>query len=814
MIDRADIGDRPPIPVAATTPDDIAAALRDLRTWAGAPSYAAITKLVVQRRTDRGLPAAEATIGRVTVYDCFRTGRSRLDLDLVTDIVTALGLADQELIAWRQVLRRVATPGRRLSVAEVRSGLPDPAPLFGRSGLLLTLTRHTRSVLLHGMPGVGKTALAHHVARVHLREGHVREVLRVNLRGVAVDAEPVDPDAVVDAMLRVLGRTPDRADPLRQLHDHLDRRPLLLLLDNAADEDQVLPLLPGPGSPSVAVITSRRALRFPGVSAHLLEELDVDAAREVLAHTSARRVAPGDLPALDALGRVSGRLPLALDLIGRQVARTPTWSWADHAQALRRQVERLELADEVEGAVALSYAGLSPLDQRVFRRLCYHPGPDIGLSATRVLVVGADEDCAAKDIASRTAQILERLVTASLLRSPAPDRWAVHDLVPAFGRRRAEVEEPPSVLTGGIVALLTHYVDTAALAVHALAPLAHRDWPWWQGVDGDLPTEPEASAWLSQERVNLLASARWAASHGHQQQTVRLAAVLAHWLWRHGDLDLTLSVHRAARSAAVDIDDDHGLALAERNIGNTLLRLTRYDDARPHLERAVRLNHQIEDHRARMASLNSLAMIASATGDQEGAHAALAQIVRESEGGEPDEWVAMIRANLALALHRSGRVAEAVLAFEAVATECAQYGWRERERYALVNMMDGLVVLGRLDDALAAGRRALALAREDGDRLARGYAQSNLIAVLTEMTRFEEAHVSADEADAIAREVDALDLLSSVSNRRGDLLAAQGRDEDAVAVYREALDQALAAREPTEIAHARRGLAHLEGRAS
>lgn len=795
--------DRPPVPVAATGPDDVAAALRDLRTWAGAPSYAEITRGVSAARTARGLPPGEARIGRVTVYDCFRAGRSRLDLDLVTDIVTALGADVATQAAWRQAVRRTAEPGRRLSVAEVVPGSPADRPFFGREDLLTELGDRATDVLIHGMAGIGKTSLALHLARLHHRAGRVEEVLRVDLRGFADGAGPVDPDAVVEATLRVLGLRPDAQDhgPTALLHRVLTERALLLVLDNAADVDQVLPLLPRAGARSSVIVTSRVALRLPGLHALALEELDPGAARSLLVHASSRPADPADDAAVDSVVAFCGRLPLALRLVGRQVARAPGWSWADHARALEQRLTRLDLVPDLDAAVALSYAELSEADRRVFRRVCCHPGPDLGLAAAQVLVA---PDADGPD----PAAALDRLVTASLLRSPAPGRWSAHDLVRAFGRRRAESEEAPSVLAAALAAVLEHYVDRAAACVTALVPIATADWPWSQGVEEGREVAPEeAMSWLSTERVTLLAAAEWAGANGHGVRTVRLAAVLAHYLWQQGDLDLTLSLHRTARAAAVVTDDTFGLALAERNIGNTLIRMTRFAAARPHLEHAVRLFELTGDARAREGTLNSVAVLASAAGDQESAITAFKAMLHGLEDDEPTERRSIIRANLSIVLMRAGRTEEAIELAVAVAQEAAAHGWRERERWSWINAVRGLWVLGRAEESVVAGERALLLSEEDDDPMALGYAEASLLGALTAAGRFEEAHGYVARALASARRADAREVESMVATNLGHLLLAQGRVEEAAASFADALAIGEEMADADEIALAQEGLA-------
>jgi hypothetical protein len=76
---------------------DVTAGLRALRTAAGNPSFAELASRVGDLRTRRRMPSQGRTPSRVTVHDCFRPGRSRLDVELVR----ALGGSETDVAHWR-----------------------------------------------------------------------------------------------------------------------------------------------------------------------------------------------------------------------------------------------------------------------------------------------------------------------------------------------------------------------------------------------------------------------------------------------------------------------------------------------------------------------------------------------------------------------------------------------------------------------------------------------------------------------------------------------------------------------------------------
>jgi hypothetical protein len=92
--------------VGVRTYDGLAECLRTLRAMAGEPSYAEIVRRIALHRAARpGGAAPERLPGRVTVYDCFRPGRRRMDADLVAEVVRAL---DADPGPWRAALADTA----------------------------------------------------------------------------------------------------------------------------------------------------------------------------------------------------------------------------------------------------------------------------------------------------------------------------------------------------------------------------------------------------------------------------------------------------------------------------------------------------------------------------------------------------------------------------------------------------------------------------------------------------------------------------------------------------------------------------------
>ena len=99
-------GVTPADPGQARTLDDLVEMLRSLKVWAGDPSYDTIKDRVNVAWTAAGRPAYDLT-KKTTVADCFKTGRRRLNNDLVLAVVEALHPDVGYVAQWRQALRVV-----------------------------------------------------------------------------------------------------------------------------------------------------------------------------------------------------------------------------------------------------------------------------------------------------------------------------------------------------------------------------------------------------------------------------------------------------------------------------------------------------------------------------------------------------------------------------------------------------------------------------------------------------------------------------------------------------------------------------------
>ncbi|MFD0346392.1 NB-ARC domain-containing protein [Kitasatospora aburaviensis] len=324
-----------------------------------------------------------------------------------------------------------------------------------------------------GMGGVGKTALALHVAH-RVRDAYPDGQLYVDLRGS--DPVPADPEAVLSGFLVALGvaadAVPDGLDARSALfRSVVDGRRLLIVLDNAKDAAQIRPLLPG--AVGCAVLTTGRT-RPAGLPATVQVDLDVfqpDEALDLLGRTiGAERLAAEPEAALE-LVVACGHLPLAVRIVAARLAARPGWTVATLSRRLqveRRRIDELRIGDlAVAAAFELSYRQLTADQARAFRLVASVDGPDIGLPAAAALLDLDEYD--AEDL-------LEALVDVAMVESPFPGRYRYHDLLRAFARRRPAEGAGPGPADGEAEApaardrLLDHLLATACTAFQHAVP--------------------------------------------------------------------------------------------------------------------------------------------------------------------------------------------------------------------------------------------------------------------------------------------------------------------------------------------------------
>ncbi len=368
---------------------------------------------------------------------------------------------------------------RRRSLLHLPPDVPDfvgRAETVGQVRRLIVAAEGTTRtappiVCLSGQGGTGKTALAVHVAH-KVRGDFPDGQLYANLR--RADSSPRDPAEVLAALLREL--EVDGSDIPEGLGERacmyraqLAGLRILVVLDDAADEAQVRPLLPGSAESAVLVTSRPRLVALAGSQCVSLGALPPGQAAGLLAAIIGADRAEAEPGAVAEIARLCGYLPLALRIAGARLVSRPAWTISWFAGRLSDESDRLDLLEvgdlEVRASFRLSYDHRSEAEQFAFRMLGLLPA-DFPAWALAV-VLGTDEDDAER--------LLERLTDAALVDIAGVDaagliRYRLHNLLRDFAKELLEDTEAADSIQDRLARLIGQYAGAAELAAAAVHP--------------------------------------------------------------------------------------------------------------------------------------------------------------------------------------------------------------------------------------------------------------------------------------------------------------------------------------------------------
>ncbi|WP_181786094.1 AfsR/SARP family transcriptional regulator [Streptomyces phytophilus] len=692
-----------------------------------------------------------------------RSGRQAEALAVYTDsrrlLIDELGvepgpklaeLQQRILRGGEQPVAPVATVPTLLSPAQLPARLAD---FTGRDAFVDELGKQLEQASgmvmavssVSGIGGVGKTALAVHVAH-GVRESFPDGQLYADLQGAG--ASPAEPAAVLGSFLRSLG-TPDAEipEPLEEraalYRSLIAGRRVLALLDNARDAAQVRPLLPGTEG-CAAVVTSRARMADLAGAHHV--DLDVMAPDEALLLFTRiigdHRVTPERGAAMDVVA-ACGFLPLAIRIAASRLAARRTWTVSVLARKLsdeHRRLDELQVGDlAVKATFELGYGQLEPEQARAFRLLGLIDGPDISLHAAAAILDRTEDD---------TEDLLETLVDTSLLESTAPGRYRYHDLVRLFARTCAHREEDEAERYATLSRLLDFYLATTAKASALIRPgdtlVTHLS-----PVDHDgLHFEDRKAAhdWLSAEADCLLAAAVQFGSGDTLARTVDLLLV-AKDLAESGAYSpqfvrSATIVLEAARAA----DHTRSQGRAHLILAASHIFAGRFEQTDVHATQAVLLSEAGEDVWVCGEAANLRGIVADLQGHsaQAQAHLESALAYYRADGNVEGESSSL--SNLSRMHCAAGRVSIAVdLAEQAIAVH-RQLGTDFRMANCMYALGIALTAAGRYDDALLQHTQALSIFRENRMHLWDGMTHFRMAEAALAAERHSQAAVLAEQA--------------------------------------------------------------------
>ncbi|WP_113704616.1 AfsR/SARP family transcriptional regulator [Nonomuraea lactucae] len=448
---------------------------------------------------------------------------------------------------------------------------------------------------IKGMAGVGKTTLAVQIAQL-MKEDFPSGQLFVRLRGT--EADPVNPAEVLARFLRALGvqgtaipaDVDERAELYRSLLAH---RHMLIILDDAADETQIEPLMPGSTSSAVIVTSRARLTAMAGAKVFTLGVLPGKQARALIARAIGDSRVDAEPEAANELTRLCGNLPLALRVCAARLAARPHWSLASFVARLTDEKHRLrELRHgrlQVRASLELSYQALGQPARYLFHLLSL-----LDVDGYPAWLAAALSDIRV----DRAEDLLDELVDVHLLEPVRNDlagptvRYRFHDLVRCHAGERMRLTMDVRVRRQVLERAFGAWLGLAEQAHRRLLGgdhmISHGDAPRWplpRDLVNRLLLDP--LAWFEAERLNLGRAIRQAAHVGLDElcwdltvTSTGLYAVRGYyddWELSH---DIALEVVRRAgnhRGEACVLQQVAGLRVFQGEYGEALDLLQRAD---------------------------------------------------------------------------------------------------------------------------------------------------------------------------------------------------------------------------------------------
>ncbi len=711
-------------------------------------------------------------------------------------------------------------------------GTPQQAvELVGRTDELGLLTGGGDPPLvsvIEGMPGVGKTALAVHAARIASGQ-YPDGTLYLNLQSHDPGRPPLDAPEALNRLLQMLGvpsaQIPDaigeRAALWRAL---LNRRRVVVILDDAARPDQVRPLMQTAGQCLILITTRQRLVGLDGARVLTVDVLPVADAvtlfRRVAGHSSAH-----EDDEVAAAVRLCGRLPLAIQLTACRLAQARPPRLGALIEELSESPVLASGADEASpgwiSAFELSYRALEPGHQQFFRWLGLSPCADISPHAAAAL-----GGCTLAEAEKALATLLD----CHLLARVPGGQFRFHDLIRGYAAMHAAADDPRNEQRQAVGRLIDYYLHAADQADRVLHLFRRRRPAVVTHAPTAVPavgTRDDAARWLDSEWRNILQAARHAASHNWKDKCADLIHALAGFMEVNAYWDEAIAAHTLALQAGRDLADPLRIAQASLALSEVSQQTGRYEAALPLAEDAAAIYRSLADRRGEAEALDQIGTAHQRAGRFREALAYFREAGIAYRDTTDGHGVANTLSHSAIACGSLGRYPEAMAHLWEALSLYRDAGDRRGEAKALNNLGKTQEYLGHHQDAfdslhksleifreiggaqseailyqsignvhsykgsceegLAACRRALSIYRSIGDLPNEADVLNDIGAIYQKSEYYDEALIYHQKARLIAEEIKNLFLQVIALRGIADMHRRSGRHGEALAHYHTAL---------------------------
>jgi len=534
-----------------------------------------------------------------------------------------------------QIFQVSLTQSTSGAVHQLPSDLLDFTGRQQQSDRIIKLLRQTEQSgensapvsIVTGTAGIGKSALAIHVAH-QLRNDFSDAQFYINLRGT--EGQPLAALDVLASFLRAWGvddpSIPDSLTHRSELYRSLlSGKRVLVLLDDAHDEEQVGPLLPNHSTCAVVVTTRRSLTALEGADVLELAQMTPTEALELLQKQVGLERTQAEQESAKKIIDLCGQLPLAIRIAGGTLKNKLDWRLEDYAHRLakeRRRQEQLHLSNwDVRATLVLSYQELDARAAHLFRLLGLLTASTF-LPAIAVALLESEPAIAEESI--------NCLVNAQLLEPATDERYRLHDLVRLFAKEQLAQEELSQARQATRLRAARWYLETSTMMNLALNPetrhqlaqiLVKSQAQSQAAIEQNLLQA--ALNWFKLERTNLLACVESAYQAEAWDIVVALAENLVNFFNTYGYRAEWERTHVLALAAIRKLSDSsegnssasrQGEAQTLTNLGNVYSLQSNWEKASECYEQSLSIFSELEERAGVAKALGNLANVYSQQG--------------------------------------------------------------------------------------------------------------------------------------------------------------------------------------------------------
>jgi DNA-binding SARP family transcriptional activator/Flp pilus assembly protein TadD len=732
--------------------------------------------------------------GSDSVDKFYRSFVQRVEEEMEAGVSTHLKHLHRDLVEGGIT---AAAAGRLRIPAMLPRDIPD---FLGRVDVLARLDEWLladggpAAVALHGVGGVGKTAVARHWAttrRAHFPDGQ----LYVDFNG---DSDAEKPTAVATRFLKALGADiPLDADRMTLLRHRLGDRRMLVFLDNVGSPDEIRPLLDATASCSV-LLTSRQKLGLIGCRDLVVPKLRPAEAVEMVRRRIYDERTVTEPAAVEEIAKLCDGLPLGLRIAGEYVVARSGMTIRTLADQLAAE-ERRRLLDAHSGTEGKerslravfdsSLSGFDPRTKFLFTVLGVHPHPYVSLAAAAA--------CAGMGIAD-VEHAFDSLLTACFAEQKSEYMYHLHDILHAYATDVAHREIGPREYENILRRMFDFYLGTVRNAIRWVAPEATEVPP----LESDGSVVPltfsdraEALRWCSGSRGPLLAVGRLSAEFGFEGHMWRTTGMFSIWLARYSDeLDDVIALLKLAVQSTIKDANRTGEQMLLNNLGAMYIYTQKYREAEACLERLRRISVESGDVLAEAIAEHNMgtALLGRGRLNEAAKRYRKGLDLFTQAGNEPYRGRAYRR--LAEVSRRMDRPEEAKQYY---VDSLAVFGKIQSDEQSdpLLGLASLVAESGELEIAKSYARESLELYRRAGKEREMCDALLELARIQGELGEFSEAAARAREAvqraDArgdLAGKARSLETLGGIRAKAGDVESARTDWESARSLFDELHD--------------------------